>query len=128
MRVRDPEKLPEYGRRVQLLMDRAGGVTTPDRVILRLFFALIVVVGLASGTTPIAIGIAVAPIAGLVVLPIAVRRPVRSRPTPSRPRPYRYLRNGDPGSSIGSCAGRRRALIAEFGRRNGYHHRPDVSA
>ena len=43
-------------------------------VVLRLFFALIVAVGLAEGTTLIAVGIAVAPIAGLVVLPVAIRR------------------------------------------------------
>lgn len=43
-------------------------------VVLRLLFALIVAVGLASGTTLVAVGIAVAPIAGLAVIPFAVRR------------------------------------------------------
>lgn len=43
-------------------------------VTLRLVFALIVAVGLASGTALIAIGIAVAPFAGLVVMPVAIRR------------------------------------------------------
>ena len=43
-------------------------------VLLRLFFALIVAVGLAEGTTLIAAGIALAPIAGLAVIPFAVRR------------------------------------------------------
>lgn len=43
-------------------------------VLLRLFFALIVAVGLAEGTSLIALGIALAPIAGLAVIPVAIRR------------------------------------------------------
>lgn len=43
-------------------------------VLLRLFFALIVAVGIATGTGLIAAGIALAPFAGLVVLPVAIRR------------------------------------------------------
>lgn len=43
-------------------------------VLLRLGFALIVAVGLAGGTSLIAAGIALAPFAGLAVIPFAVRR------------------------------------------------------
>jgi O-antigen/teichoic acid export membrane protein len=49
-------------------------------VLLRLVCALIVAVGIAGGTGLIAIGIAIAPIAGLIVLPIAIRAP-RTRGT-----------------------------------------------
>ncbi|MEZ5060085.1 MAG: hypothetical protein R2700_00990 [Solirubrobacterales bacterium] len=43
-------------------------------VLLRLFLALLVAVGIASGTSLIAIGIALAPFAGLAVIPFAIRR------------------------------------------------------
>lgn len=43
-------------------------------VLLRLFFALVVAVGLATGTSLIAAGIALAPFAGLAVLPVAIHR------------------------------------------------------
>ena len=45
-----------------------------SEVLLRLGFALVVVFGIAGGTDLIAVGIAIAPIAGLAVIPIAVRR------------------------------------------------------
>ena len=45
-----------------------------SEVLLRLAFAVVVVVGIAGGTDLIAIGIAIAPIAGLAVIPVAVRR------------------------------------------------------
>ncbi len=51
-----------------------------SEVLLRLAFALVVVLGIAEGMNLIAAGIAIAPAAGLVVLPIAVRR----RPPPPR--------------------------------------------
>ena len=46
-----------------------------SEVLLRLAFALVVVLGIAGGASLIAVGIAVAPVAGLVVLPFALRRP-----------------------------------------------------
>ena len=49
-----------------------------SEVLLRLAFALVVVLGIAGGAGLIAAGIAIAPAAALVVLPIAVRR----RPSP----------------------------------------------
>jgi len=42
--------------------------------LLRVFFALVVAVGLAQGTSLIAAGIALAPFAGLAVIPFAIRR------------------------------------------------------
>ncbi len=43
-------------------------------VLLRLFLALLVAVGIASGTSLIAIGIALRAFAGLAVIPFAIRR------------------------------------------------------
>lgn len=43
-------------------------------VLLRLAFAVIVAIGLAAGAGVIAVGIATAPLAGLLVLPLALRR------------------------------------------------------
>ncbi len=53
-------------------------------VLLRLAFALIVAIGLANGTPLIAAGIALAPFAGLAVIPLAVRggRPNAVEPDP----------------------------------------------
>ena len=51
-----------------------------SEVLLRLAFALVVVLGIAGGVSLIAAGIAIAPAAALVVLPIAIRR----RPPPPR--------------------------------------------
>ena len=45
-----------------------------SEVLLRLAFALVVVLGITGGANLIAVGIAVAPVAGLVVLPFALRR------------------------------------------------------
>lgn len=45
-----------------------------SEVLLRLAFALVVVLGIAGGASLIAVGIAVAPVAGLIVLPFALRR------------------------------------------------------
>jgi O-antigen/teichoic acid export membrane protein len=47
----------------------------------RLAFALAVAIGIADGIDPVALGIAVAPLAGLVVIPFALRR----RPTTRAP-------------------------------------------
>ena len=43
-------------------------------VLLRLFFALLVAIGISEGAGLLAVGIAVAPLASLAVLPLAVRR------------------------------------------------------
>lgn len=56
-------------------------------VTLRLLFALIVAVGLASGTTLVAVGIVVAPLAGLFVLPVAIRRRRGAQVNLERPSP-----------------------------------------
>lgn len=71
-------------------------------VLLRLLFALIVAVGLASGTTLIAIGIAVAPVAGLIVLPIAVARGRATAPATMAPAAGGELTLGSGGAFAGA--------------------------
>ena len=54
----------------------------------RLVFAVAVAVGIANGANFVALGIATAPIAGIVVLPVAVlKRPEHNRPRLERPAP-----------------------------------------
>ena len=50
----------------------------------RFCFPLAVAVGLASGQTAVALGIAAAPLASLLVVPVGARAP-RSAPKPVRP-------------------------------------------